>query len=423
MSEPRKKIPYDNEPIIRQTQVKKSRGSSANHVSSGGGSGRGFVALLLCILLVFNVILAIVVFGRDTGEKVVNNIEYNISSQSIDVSAVVSKALPSVVRIGSGLPKKSGGVTIDQSELNEEYFGQMSEMGSGVIFADDKTAGKAYIVTCNHVLPYPNEVYVQLYDSGKFIKAQKVDGTAQYDVAVLEITSEEYTLSRAKPCTTYDSNYLAVGEPVVAIGNPFGDGFSVTDGIISTLNEDVVSQGSTYRTNRISSPINGGNSGGGLFNAVGEYIGTIAIKKTGANVDCVAYAFSGNLVMNIAENILRTRRLNKAYIGLTLEAKPELKESLVLENGREILYNKVVVGRVDGQSPADLAGIKEGDRIVSLSFNGKTYNMISPYMLEEYSFSMTTDMVITLTIERDVAGRVEKMEKSLTILNTPSVVI
>ncbi len=394
------KIPYDSDSIIRQSNYKKSRGGMKK---SEVVSPNKAVALLVSILIIFNVILGIVVFTRrGGGGQTTNNNSYTINSDGLDVSAVTLRALPSVVLVNAGLNGKK------ESDLNADNFSDMASRGSGVIFFDNKQEGEAYIVTCNHVVvSHKEEIFVLLYDSYKPIKCVEVFATTEYDIAVLKIEDkkeyqDEYKKSGATACAVAESNYVSLGEDVVAIGNPLGKGFSTTSGIVSVTSELIDVDNDPYykhRVMRISAPINTGNSGGGLFNARGELLGIVSVKSNDTSktsVDCIAYAIPSTLAINIATRAMRNSSVERADFGITLEHDAGSNvSSVTLENGKTIAKRAVRVKSSTGES-----GLEVGDIILSFSFSTYSVTMVNMYSLEDYAFAMNKGERVTFEILR-----------------------
>lgn len=400
------KIPYDKEPIFRQTSYKKPK-------SAGAGKSRGVLSFLVCILIIINLIFGGVILnsisGKNNGEA--NNITINLSADSgLDVSAVASKAKLSVVCVHAGITAGS--------TQNPDYQGffNLASKGSGVIFRDSKTNGEAYIVTCFHVIRgYTTQVFVLLYDSYIPIKATMVYYSSVYDIAVLKISGEEYVNSNATPAQIADSSFIVEGDEVVAIGNPLGSGFSVTNGVISKTTDLVLVDGITHRVMRTDAPINNGNSGGGLFDNNGSLIGIVSAKATDntANnnyIDCVAYAIPSNIAISLAGNIIRNEMPEKAVLGITMGVDPSgVKFDII--NGKVISVQSVVVNLADEGSQ-----FKMYDKITAFSYGETVVKVINLYSFEDHVFNLGEGDKVKFFIERD--GR--EMTIEITINNVVS---
>ena len=410
------KIPYDKEPILRQSSYKKQKSSpvASNRV----------LTLVVCFLVVMNVVLGglfISVLGKNSDEQI-NNTTVNITApagEGVDVSAVTSKAKLSVVCVHAGVsPLVSTDEGNDNSVSTEitykAFYETAKSQGAGVIFKEDKQNSKAYIVTCYHVVKgFSTNVYVLLYDSFKPIKAKVVHYSVVYDIAVLEISPEtdeknagEFKVSVASACEVADSSYLLEGEGAIAIGNPLGSGISATRGIISKTTEIVKIDGIDQRLLRTDAAINAGNSGGGLFNLKGELIGVINAKKTDnpstdSYIDNVAYAIPSNLAISLANNILRSSGNipTKAVLGIDLLVQ-NTGLTFDVVNGIYIAKQKVIVSLVNPNSAAAKAGLRQNDQIVSFSYGSTVVNVINTYSIDDHSFNFNRGDKVQFTIIR-----------------------
>lgn len=394
--EQNKKIPYDKEPIIRQTNYKKTK---VTEKSSGKG-----LAFLVAILIMFNAVLGYMVFSTmKNGSGDINNTTVNIQSPSaIDVSAVASKTKLSVVCVHAGY------TTSSSEDPNYQGFFHMSSKGSGVIIQDDKSAGDAYILTCYHVVKkYKTQVYVLLYDSFSPIKAEVVSFSYIYDTAVLKIdNSSEYKKSGSSEVDVADSSLLLEGDGAVAVGNPLGAGISVTNGSISKTVDLVSVDGIVHRVIRTSAAINNGNSGGGLFDAKGRFIGLVN-AKAGDNpssdkyIDNIAYAIPSNVVIKLAKNIIqRNDAPVKASLGVKLLVKNEpLKFDVI--NGRYIPKQTVVIDTIETSSTAYNAGVRDGDILTGFTYNGTVVNVTNIYSIDDHAFAINKGDSITFHIVRN----------------------
>ncbi len=386
------KIPYDKEPIFRQSTYKKPK-------STGSGKSSKVLSFVVCILIIVNLILGGVIISslKNKGDGGVDNTIINISPNSnIDIAAVSSKAKLSVVCVHAGLTAASSD--------NPDYQGffNLASKGAGVIFQDDKEKGEAYIVTCFHVIRgYTSQAFVLLYDSFIPIKATMVYYSSIYDIAVLKISSSsEYINSSATPTQIADSSIMIEGEGAVAIGNPLGAGFAVTDGIISKTTDLVKVDGITHRVIRTDAPINNGNSGGGLFNNNGELIGIVSAKATdntanGNFVDCVAYAIPSNVAISLANNIIRNKMPEKAVLGITMGVDPK-GISFDVINGKTISVQSVTVNLVDEGSL-----FKMYDKITAFSYGETVVRVTNLYSFDDHAFNLKVGDKVTFFIERD----------------------
>lgn len=203
----------------------------------------------------------------------------------------VNKAILSVVSINSYFTKTTSSIGFFGNNKESKEYGSA---GSGVIIGGDKEKGEAYIITNYHVVydadadvKISNKIFVYLYgqELDKYkISATYIGGSMSYDIAVLKIQSDVYKESNAHAATIGKSGDMTVGDSVIAIGNPNAGGIAVTQGILSMESEYITMTAADnvstvqIRVMRVDAAINGGNSGGGLFNDSGELIGIVNAK-------------------------------------------------------------------------------------------------------------------------------------------------
>lgn len=245
----------------------------------------------------------------------------------------------------------------------EEFFGQQmpnrsekqSSLGSGVI-----VGAKGIVVTNNHVIEGASDIKVALADGREF-ESTVVLKDERVDLAVLKIKSDtEFTT-----LPLGDSDAVQVGDLVLAIGNPFGVGQTVTSGIVSALARNQVRSGDFGFFIQTDASINPGNSGGGLINMNGELIGiNTAIFSRGGGSNGVGFAIPANLVKTFvasAENGSAT--FDRPFVGATFEAvTSEVAEALGLDRARGALISRVQAG-----SPAEKAGMKPGQVVIAVN--------------------------------------------------------
>ena len=230
--------------------------------------------------------------------------------------------------------------------------------GSGFIISDD-----GFIVTNNHVVEEAETIKITL-SNDKVYDAEVIGLDPRMDLALLKINSEEDL-----PYVSFgDSENSKVGEWVVAIGNPFGLGGTVTAGIISALGRNIGS-GPYDHFIQTDAPINKGNSGGPLFNMDGEVIGvnTMIYSQTGGSVG-IGFSIPSDLVKPVIDQLKKYGETRRGWLGVMIQnVTEELAKDMDLDEAKGALVQQVVK---DG--PADKAGIEEGDVIIG--FNKEEIN-------------------------------------------------
>lgn len=265
------------------------------------------------------------------------------SGKSLSVAEVASLAADSVVEITT------------ESVANDMFMRQYvtEGAGSGVIISTD-----GYIATNNHVIEGASKITVRLTD-GKEYEAKLIGTDAQTDVAVIKI--EGVTL---QPVTLGDSDTIGVGDAAIAIGNPLGElGGTVTNGIISALDRQIVLENQTMTLLQTNAAINPGNSGGGLFNEQGQLIGLVVAKSSGSNVEGLGFAIPVNVVKDVVDSII-----NVGYV----QGRPVLGVSVVNIDSSQLAYQYgvsklgvYVAGLTEG-TKAEASGLKVGDCLIAV---------------------------------------------------------
>ncbi|MDR0762862.1 MAG: Do family serine endopeptidase [Campylobacteraceae bacterium] len=224
-------------------------------------------------------------------------------------------------------------------------------LGSGVIISED-----GYIVTNNHVVSGADEIVVTLSDNDKEYKAKIIGLDSKTDLAVIKI--EEKSL---QAITFANSDNLQEGDVVFALGNPFGIGSTITQGIISALNRNGVITNQYENFIQTDASINPGNSGGALIDSRGALIGinTAIISRSGDNSG-IGFAIPSNTVKKIAASLVTNGKIERGYLGVKIgDLTNELKEIYTNKEGALILG-------VEENSAADKAKLKRGDLIIKV---------------------------------------------------------
>jgi Do/DeqQ family serine protease len=279
------------------------------------------------------------------------------------LAPMLDKTIPSVVNVFTRTR-----VAVQQSPLlSDPFFRRFfslpeaaprerveQSLGSGVV-VDGKNG---YIVTNHHVIEGADEISVNLHD-GRTLKATLVGSDPETDIAVLKVENGELT---ALPMS--DSDRLRVGDFVVAIGNPFGLGQTVTSGIVSALGRSGLGIEGYEDFIQTDASINPGNSGGALVNLRGELIGinTAILSKSGGNVG-IGFAIPINMVGEIMAQLIEHGEVKRGSMGAQAQdLTPELAAAFDIA-----LHQGAVVTQVSSGSPADKAGLKTGDVITHIN--------------------------------------------------------
>ena len=301
---------------------------------------------------------------------------------------------------GSGSAKAKSGQAVDWSAVAKEVSDSVVAIdvatsdgeakGSGVVISD-----KGYIATNNHVISGAQQIQVTLA-SGAVYSAQVVGTDTTTDLAVIKLDNPPSDLKVAEFA---DSDNLAVGEAVMAIGNPLGYDDTATTGIVSALNRPVTvtdDDNNAIVTNavQIDAAINPGNSGGPTFNAAGQVIGinssiasTASSSGTAGSIG-IGFAIPSNLVKRVANEIIDNGSVRHVVLGITI------KSSSVEADG--VTRGCAQVQAVTDGGPASKAGVKAGDSIVA--FNGKAVN--NNYSLLGYVRASAMGDKVKLTVVR-----------------------
>ena len=364
----------------------RQNGAAAKPKSASGATGHvmtGVVAALVSAVLCLGVGYAAITNGWVTVPT------------SSSLTSVKSNAS------GSGSAQAKSGEAADWSAVAKEVSDSVvsidvatsdgSAKGSGAIISD-----KGYIVTNNHVISGAKQIQVTLAN-GTIYSAQIVGTDATTDLAVIKLDNPPSNLKAAKFA---DSDNLAVGESVMAIGNPLGYDDTATVGIVSALNRPVTvadDNNNDIVTNavQIDAAVNPGNSGGPTFNAAGQVIGinssiasTTTSSGTAGSIG-IGFAIPSNLVKRVANEIIDNGTVRHVALGVTI------KSSTVEADG--VTRGCTQVQSVVDNSPAAKAGVKAGDSIVA--FNGKAVN--NNYSLLGYVRASAMNDKVTLTVVRD----------------------
>lgn len=388
------KIPYDNEPIARNRVGINSSARKSN--VTVGKSLYVLVSILLIITMIMGGFMVKLIINSNK-PTVVNNPTYNITVDgSPSATVAANKGKLSTVCVSAGQNTQTG------SNITYKTFFTMSSRGSGVIIDVDKNTGDATIITCYHVVEnYTRQVYILVYGSYTPVKASVINYSETYDIAVLKVeNSSEIQTSVCIAATIGDSSNLVEGDMAIAIGNPLSGGISVSCGIISSPVNIVLIDENESRVIKVDTPINSGNSGGGLFDKEGNLIGIVNAKLMSSEIDNVAFAIPINLAKNLSNSIIRngSSAPTTAVLGLDL-AILSSGNYLDYETGK--LNSTIIVESVNTLSASYVAGIRKGDELVSISYGDTFVEIKNLFDIEDHMFNLSIGDKITIVVERD----------------------
>lgn len=277
-------------------------------------------------------------------------------------ATAVQNAAPAVVNIQTTTIITESQHPLANDPLFKQFFGDSigeprkrmeSSLGSGVIVSP-----QGYILTNHHVIKAADEIMVALKD-GRNAKARVIGTDPDTDLAVLHIG-----LKNVPAITLSQVNSIEVGDVVLAIGNPFGVGQTVTSGIISATGRNMLGINTFENFIQTDAAINPGNSGGALINSYGELIGinTAIYSKSGGSQG-IGFAIPLSLAKNVLTQIIEFGHVRRGWLGIAIQ---DMDAELAKSFGMKKVYGTIVNG-VAKTGPADKAGIKPGDVITHIN--------------------------------------------------------
>jgi len=291
----------------------------------------------------------------DLAEKLLPSV-VNVSTTQV----IEGRATPELPQLPPGSPFEDFFKDFfDRNRPHEQQSRKATSLGSGFII-NVKSNGDSYVVTNNHVIQDADEITVILQDDTR-LPAKLVGRDAKTDLAVLKVTTDKKLTSVGFG----NSDEARVGDWVVAIGNPFGLGGTVTAGIISARGRDINS-GPYDDFIQTDASINRGNSGGPMFNIAGEVIGinTAIFSPSGGSVG-IGFAVPSSTAKPVITQLIKYGQVRRGWLGVHIQTvTEEIAESLGLKDAAGALVASVVEG-----GPAEKGKIEAGD--VILKFNGK----------------------------------------------------
>lgn len=321
-------------------------------------------------------------------EKVQPLIDTSKTGGVVSYSAAVKVAAPAVVNIYTTQKVQKSQHPLLSDPIFREFFGnqlpqqpgdEANSLGSGVIVRSD-----GYILTNNHVIERADQIVVALND-GRRAEAKVVGTDPDTDLAVIKIELDEL------PVLPFKLSDNEVGDVVLAIGNPFGVGQTVTQGIISAIGRSDLGINTYEDFIQTDAAINPGNSGGALIDVAGNLIGvnTAIFSQSGGSLG-IGFAIPASISQQVLNSILKDGRVVRGWLGV----------SLLPAQNNQLLKNQekgVVVAEVLKGGPADLGGLQRGDRILKL--DGEQIN--SATQLIKKVAIQQPNRAVKVVVERD----------------------
>ena len=275
-------------------------------------------------------------------------------------------------------------------DVPEKLEKEINAAGSGVVV----DAQRGYVLTANHVVAQISRAQITTKDGRRF-SASVIGRDPATDIAVLQIKDP----AGLKAIPMGDSDLLEVGDFVIAVGNPFGLGQTVTSGLVSALGRTGLSKEGYEDFIQTDAPINPGNSGGGLINLKGDLIGinTAIISPGGGNVG-IGFAVPINMARAVMEQIVKTGHVQRGRIGVGVQDLPA--------DARARMGEGALIGEVMTGSPAEHAGIRKGDVVVKVD----GISIRSATQLRNKVGLTPVGRVLRLTIERGNATQTIDVE-------------
>ena len=328
-------------------------------------------------------------------EKVEPLIDTTRTGGVVSYSAAVKVAAPAVVNIFTTQKVKQMNHPLLNDPVFREFFGNQApqqpqnenSLGSGVIVRAD-----GYILTNNHVIAQAEHIVVSLHD-GRRAEAKVIGTDPDTDLAVIKIELDKL------PVLPFKLSGNEVGDVVLAIGNPFGVGQTVTQGIISATGRSDLGINTYEDFIQTDAAINPGNSGGALIDVAGNLIGvnTAIFSQSGGSLG-IGFAIPAKICQQVLNSILKDGRVVRGWLGISLIPNTMDEDVLAAKPVG------VVVADVLRDGPADAAGVKRGDKIIQVN----NEQITSASHLINYVALQAPQSVIDVVVERD--GKQQSMQ-------------
>lgn len=378
------------------------------------GASKGFVITFVCLGMVLSMLAGVALSallwqsdekgsstltatgGNDVIIKYESAGETPVITDKGDTAYVASLVADTVVEVTT------------ETVVTDAYYGQYVTQGagSGVIISSD--AGGSYIITCAHVIDGAGKVTVKLRDGTEY-QAVELASDSQTDIGIIKLNVT------GLPCATIgDFSTVVVGEEVIAIGNPLGElGGSVTNGIISALDRDIIIDGTTYHLLQTNAEINPGNSGGGLFDAEGHLIGIVNAKSAAEGIEGLGFAIPIDDAISIATNLIENGYVaGRVQIGIeVISVQTQEDVQMYWQYSRYFTDYGIYIMR------ANDSRFEEGDLLVAIdSVKVTTIGELTELLLE---YEVGDTVVVTVSRIND-RNRVEMVDIDIVLTEKTS---
>ncbi len=356
--------------------------------------------MLKNIILIFaiftNLIIAKNISFENAPENPIHRLPNN-QNEILSFNSILKNSINSVVNISTKKINYQGNIN---RKFFREFYGMdlppqksANSLGSGVIVSKD-----GYIVTNNHVIEGADEISVTINNRDKEYIAKVIGRDKDSDLAVIKIDANNLI-----PIKFSNIKDVKIGDVVFAIGDPFGVGQTVTQGIISAMNKYGVGINKYENFIQTDASINPGNSGGALIDSRGALIGinSAIISSSGGN-NGVGFTIPIDMVKNVVTKLIEKGRVDRGFMGVNIsKVTKELQPLYKRKNG-------AIVVDIQNNSPAQKAGLKRGDLIYAI--NNQTVK--EPHELQHIVMSYNPNETITISIERDKVDIIKKLKLS-----------
>ncbi len=319
-------------------------------------AGRGAQALLALVLGLALMLLSALPMRAASAPESFADLAEKVSPAVVNIttSTLVASGTGAQPMVPEGSPfEEFFRDFLDRRDQGQPRQRRAQALGSGFVISED-----GFIVTNNHVIDGADEISVEFPD-GKVLEAEVIGTDAEVDIAVLKVEADA-----PLPFVSFgDSDTARVGDWVLAVGNPLGQGFSVSAGIVSARSREL--SGAYDDFIQTDAAINRGNSGGPLFNMDGEVIGvnTAILSPNGGSIG-IGFSMASNVVIRVVEQLREFGETRRGWLGVRIQdVTEEIADAMGLETARGALVTDVPEG------PAREAGIEAGDLIIG--FDGQ----------------------------------------------------